>query len=94
MRPGRNKLIYGLAQVTLVVASDLDSGGTWAGATEALRRGFGAVAVWTGEGAGAGNAALVERGAMAVDDLSTWDPRSVDVPERPSEATQLGLGLD
>jgi DNA processing protein len=32
----RNKLIYALSDVSLVVNSDLDKGGTWAGATEQL----------------------------------------------------------
>ena len=36
---GRNKLIYASARVTVVVASELDRGGTWEGATEALREG-------------------------------------------------------
>jgi predicted Rossmann fold nucleotide-binding protein DprA/Smf involved in DNA uptake len=91
---GRNKLIYAMAAVTLVVASDLDSGGTWAGATEALRRGFGPVAVWTGNGAGEGNGPLVERGAVPISDLDTWDPAGVESPEPPPEMTQLGLGLE
>jgi len=91
---GRNKLIYALADVTLVVASDLDSGGTWAGATEAIRRGFGAVAVWTGDGAGEGNAALIRHGGVPVDDLTTWNPGTAETPARPPETTQLGLGLD
>lgn len=34
---GRNKLIYALADFALVVASDAEKGGTWAGAIEALR---------------------------------------------------------
>jgi len=34
----RNKLIYGLADASLVVNSDLDKGGTWAGATEQLEK--------------------------------------------------------
>ena len=33
---GRNKLIYGLADVAVIVSSDLGSGGTWTGAMEAL----------------------------------------------------------
>lgn len=33
----RNKLIYGLADYTLVVQSDYNKGGTWAGATEELK---------------------------------------------------------
>jgi DNA processing protein len=34
----RNKLIYALADAALVVNSDLDKGGTWAGATEQLEK--------------------------------------------------------
>jgi hypothetical protein len=45
---GRNKIIYALSQVTFVVSSDVGSGGTWAGAKEALERRFARVAVWTG----------------------------------------------
>lgn len=63
---GRNKLIYGLSQVTLVVTSDDGSGGTWAGATEALQRSFAPVAVWTGPGAGPGNARLLRNGGVEV----------------------------
>jgi predicted Rossmann fold nucleotide-binding protein DprA/Smf involved in DNA uptake len=66
---GRNKIIYGLAEVTLVVCSESGSGGTWDGAREALRRRFGRVAVWTGEGAGPGNARLIELGASPIEDL-------------------------
>ncbi len=66
---GRNKLIYALSAVTLVVAADIDTGGTWSGATEALRRGFGQVAVWQGPGEGPGNAKLVEHGAVPVTSL-------------------------
>lgn len=35
----RNKLLYGLSDAALVVASSAGSGGTWAGATEALQHG-------------------------------------------------------
>lgn len=34
----RNKLIYALADASLMVSSDLDKGGTWAGATEQLNK--------------------------------------------------------
>lgn len=92
----RNKLIYALAEVTFVVASDVETGGTWAGATEALRRGFGAVAVWTGGGGGPGNAALVERGTRPIDALDQlWDPQP-EPASRPSpsdETKQLHLGV-
>jgi predicted Rossmann fold nucleotide-binding protein DprA/Smf involved in DNA uptake len=71
---GRNKLIYALSQATLVVAADVDKGGTWAGAVESLRRGTAPVVAWSGEGGGEGNAALVARGATAVDALDALFP--------------------
>ena len=36
---GRNKVIYGLADFAVVVSSDFQTGGTWAGAVEALKAG-------------------------------------------------------
>ena len=66
---GRNKLIYAHAEITLVVCADLGSGGTWEGAREAMRRNFGRVAVWMGDGAGTGNQKLVEVGGTAITDL-------------------------
>jgi predicted Rossmann fold nucleotide-binding protein DprA/Smf involved in DNA uptake len=63
---GRNRFVYALSESTLVVASDLEKGGTWAGADEALKGDFAQVDVWTGEGATKGNAALVAKGAHAV----------------------------
>lgn len=66
---GRNKLIYAQAALTVVVASDDGTGGTWSGATEALKHGYGAVAVWRGDGEGAGNEPLQERGAVPVSSL-------------------------
>jgi predicted Rossmann fold nucleotide-binding protein DprA/Smf involved in DNA uptake len=67
---GRNKLIYALADITLVVCSDNGSGGTWEGAKEALRKNYGIVAVWLGDGAGPGNDALVKMGATPITDLT------------------------
>jgi predicted Rossmann fold nucleotide-binding protein DprA/Smf involved in DNA uptake len=64
---GRNKIIYGLARVTLVVASALGEGGTWSGATEALKKRYGRVAVWTGAGRGPGNDALVDAGGTPIE---------------------------
>lgn len=63
---GRNKLIYALSEFTLAVAAADGRGGTWSGATEALRRGFGRVGVWRGPGEGSGNPSLHERGAQAI----------------------------
>ncbi len=67
----RNKVIYALAEKTLVVASDKDRGGTWSGAKEALKRNYGKVVVWRGPGERPGNAALEEKGAIPVRDLES-----------------------
>jgi predicted Rossmann fold nucleotide-binding protein DprA/Smf involved in DNA uptake len=67
---GRNKIIFGLADVTFVVCADDGSGGTWGGSSEALRRGFGPVNVWMGAGQGAGNASLAGLGGQAITDVS------------------------
>ena len=61
---GRNKLIYALADYALVVAADEGRGGTWAGATEALRGEWVPVFVLDGPDAQKGNRALLERGGL------------------------------
>jgi len=72
---GRNKTIYGLADVSLVVACRDGSGGTWAGAIENLREGWvpllvnspATAAAERGSTQQSGEAALVSKGARAVD---------------------------
>lgn len=61
---GRNKLIYALADYALVVASDAETGGTWAGATEALKSGLTLLFVRDGEKVPEGNRKLLQRGAI------------------------------
>lgn len=85
---GRNKLVYALAAVTLVVASGLDSGGTWTGATESLDHRFGRVAVWRGHGEGAGNARLEQAGAIAVADIADVDALLDEPFAFPSASTE------
>ena len=79
---GRNKLIYAQAALTVVVASDVDTGGTWSGATEALKHGYGPVAVWRGDGEGPGNDALQQRGAVPVSSLDEIES-ILDAPDSP-----------
>lgn len=74
---GRNKLIFAASATTLVVAANGDEDTTLAGATEALERGYGEVAVWTGPGGGPSNPALVALGAHPISDLDRlWDART------------------
>lgn len=59
----RNKSIYALADVGLVVTSDFEKGGTWAGAIEQLEKlHFVPVYVRNGAECGKGNAALIQHG--------------------------------
>jgi len=61
----RNKIIYCLADAALVVSSEVNKGGTWAGAIEQLER-FKSHAVYvrTDSGASEGNKELESRGAL------------------------------
>ena len=81
---GRNRLIYATAQTTFVITSDSGLGGTWAGATEALRNGFGAVAAWTGPGAGSGNPELVIAGATPVGSVAELLPEPASTEAEPN----------
>jgi predicted Rossmann fold nucleotide-binding protein DprA/Smf involved in DNA uptake len=60
----RNKLLYGLSDAALVVASSADSGGTWAGATEALQLGRVRVFVKSTGVLAPGNPKLVRMGGI------------------------------
>lgn len=93
---GRNKIVYALADVTFVVTAAVRSGGTWTGADEALRRRYGHVAVWMGEGRGPGNELLVEQSATPVWDLEKLfllEPRAADTTAEDELADQLHFGL-
>jgi DNA processing protein len=91
----RNKLIYALADASLVVSSDLNKGGTWAGATEQLDK-LKFVPVYvrsTGESS-AGLDALRTKGAIA------WpNPQDVDSfnavfnANMPTHAASAQIGL-
>jgi predicted Rossmann fold nucleotide-binding protein DprA/Smf involved in DNA uptake len=92
---GRNKVVYALAAHALVVTADLERGGTWAGATEALAHGYADVAVWTGAGAGPGNAALAGRGARPVTDVAELfgAPARPPTPRRGPGDDQLSFAV-
>ncbi len=61
---GRNKLIYTLADYAIVVASDAEKGGTWAGATEALKAKWLPVFVLDHQDMPKGNKMLIEKGGL------------------------------
>jgi predicted Rossmann fold nucleotide-binding protein DprA/Smf involved in DNA uptake len=64
---GRNKLIYALSDLAVVVASAAGSGGTWAGAIEALKAGWVPVFVRNSEPVPPGNLQLIAMGGVPLD---------------------------
>ena len=74
----RNKHVYCLSRAAVVVCSDAGKGGTWAGATEDLKKKW--VPVWVKHhpDTRSGNRALIERGALALPDN---DPHALVMEE-------------
>jgi predicted Rossmann fold nucleotide-binding protein DprA/Smf involved in DNA uptake len=89
----RNKLVYASARATLVVATDEGRGGTWEGAVESMRRGFGPVAVWKGVGEGQGNAALAAKGATEITEISSLFELRSESNVVPPQDPQLALDV-
>lgn len=97
---GRNRLIYCLADYAIVVASDAESGGTWAGATEALQHGWVPVFALAHDNMPAGNRLLLQRGALPFphpfkeppSQLAGWLAReAARQPRPPAPPAQLKL---
>lgn len=61
---GRNRLIYCLADYAIVVASDAEKGGTWAGATETLKAGWVPVFILDHPEMPDGNRLLMQKGGV------------------------------
>lgn len=96
---GRNKLIYGLGEFTVVVSSELKTGGTWAGAVEALKGDWCPVFAREAVDAPAGNQGLIKLGALpfpsgelsAIDDLPAWFRAHAQT--KPAETDLFGMAL-
>ncbi len=75
----RNKHVYCLSRAAVVVCSDTGKGGTWAGATEDLKKKW--VPVWVKHHPDprSGNRALIERGALALPDADPHALRMEDL---------------
>ena len=77
---GRNKVIYGLADFAVVVSSDFQTGGTWAGAGESLKARWCPVFAREGANVPKGNRELLKLGAASapetdldhISDLPAW----------------------
>jgi len=77
MAMARNKLIYALSDFGLVIASDAEKGGTWAGAEEVLKAGWVPVFVVEGPNVPDGNRLLIKRGAIPFPDSFDDSPSSL-----------------
>jgi predicted Rossmann fold nucleotide-binding protein DprA/Smf involved in DNA uptake len=96
---GRNKLIYGASDFAVVVSSELQKGGTWAGATEALKAGWCPLFVRSGKEVGPGNQELIKKGGRAVsdtdlsdaDDIIDWMTKNSQSSETEPEQAQLSF---
>ncbi len=91
---GRNRLIYTLADYAIVVASDAETGGTWAGATETLKNGWVPIFVLEHERMPEGNRILLQKGALPFPHpfrempvkLHAWlKDKASDLPVRPEQ---------
>lgn len=94
---GRNKVIYGLSDVAVVVSSAEESGGTWAGAIEALKGDWVPVIVRSDPDVPAGNAALIARGGRPLSAIalpsSLTAQRLIDLAI-PSQAAETAASYD
>jgi DNA processing protein len=70
---GRNKVIYGAADYSVVVSSDYQKGGTWSGAVETLAAGWCPVFVRSGDKVPPGNRELINKGAQPLTDADLDD---------------------
>jgi len=84
----RNKFIYAQSKATVVVKSDYNKGGTWTGATEALRNNFCPVFCRNNQKS-LGNKKLIELGAVPIDD--SWSGRLEERNESNFKVEQLSL---
>jgi predicted Rossmann fold nucleotide-binding protein DprA/Smf involved in DNA uptake len=95
---GRNRLIYTLADYAIVVASDAETGGTWAGATETLKNGWVPVFVLEHDAMPEGNRLLLQKGALAFPHpfreapvkLAGWlQEKAKSLPPQPSQPSMF-----
>ncbi len=102
----RNKLIYTLAEATIVISTAEGTGGTWSGAVENLKRHWAPLLIWTGEGAPFANQALVRKGGFpfatvpadadefeALVDAATDHWRTWSAPEEPDRPIQQAFEI-
>lgn len=76
----RNKYIYSQSKATVVIKSDFEKGGTWAGATESLRKKY-SVLFCNDNKHYKGNAALIEKGAIPINEFYNFNKNEINILE-------------
>ncbi len=82
----RNRYIYAQSSGTVVVKADYNKGGSWNGAVDNLKHHWSRTFCWDNE-AYKGNIALIEKGAVPIDESWNGDPQSL----KQDENQQLSL---
>ena len=86
----RNRYIYAQSAGTVVVRSEYNKGGTWAGATENLKYNW-CKEFCRDKRSYQGNKALIEMGAIPIGDDWDGNVEKAEPSERPGGGTQLSL---
>lgn len=84
----RNRYIYSQSEATIVVKSDLNKGGTWAGAQESLKLGLTKTLCWDNP-TYKGNQALISQGATPISD--TWNGIIDEIADTPKNHKQISM---
>ena len=82
----RNKYIYASSKGTIVIKSDYNKGGTWAGAIENLKKQYSPICCVKNNNLG--NQELIKLGAVSID--NKWQVEFNDIIQK-NENTQLSL---
>lgn len=85
----RNRYIYAQSSGTIIVKAEKNKGGTWAGAVENLKHEWCEELCWNNSYSG--NRALIEKGAIPIDENWDGDINSLKVSKKNSVGEQLSL---
>lgn len=86
----RNRYIYAQSSGTVVVKTELNKGGTWAGAVENLKHNWCSEMCWDKNGY-QGNKALIEKGAIPINNDWNGDVESLEKQRNNDSGEQLSL---
>ena len=86
----RNKYIYAQSSGTIVMKADYNKGGTWSGAMENLKNEWCATLCWN-NGKYPGNQALIQKGAIPIEEAWDGDMVSLTAEKKKTEVVQISL---